>query len=95
MVTPYRPKPPRNRVAMSTRDLVRRMRKRLNKTTEGMEVAVAKVKNNAAIATKELEVKPDLMEEGSHGFSLDSGAAIRFVKLGGSMKWRSANGSRP
>ena len=31
------------------------------------------------------------MEEGSHGFSLDSGAAIKFVKLGGSMKWRSAN----
>jgi hypothetical protein len=30
------------------------MRKRLNKTTEGMEVEVAKVKNNAEIATKEL-----------------------------------------
>jgi Ni/Co efflux regulator RcnB len=57
MVTPYRPKPPRNRVAISTRDLARRMRKRLNKTTEGIEVAVAKVKNNAEIATKELEVK--------------------------------------
>ena len=35
----------------------RDMRKRLNKTTEGMEVAVAKVKNNAEIATKELEAK--------------------------------------
>jgi hypothetical protein len=57
MVTPYLPKPPRNRVAISTRDLARRMRKRLNKTTEGMEVEVAKVKNNAEIATKELEVK--------------------------------------
>jgi len=57
MVTPYRPKPPRHRVAISTRDLARRMRKRLNKTTEGMEVAVAKVKNNAEIATKELEMK--------------------------------------
>jgi len=33
------------------------MRKRLNKTTEGMEVAVAKVKNKAEIATKELEAK--------------------------------------
>ena len=39
---------------------------------------------------------PDLMEEGSHGFSCIQEAAIRFVKLGGSMKWRSArNGSRP
>jgi len=57
MVTPYRPKQPRNRVAISTRELARRMRKRLNKTTEGMEAAVAKVKNNAEIATKELEVK--------------------------------------
>ena len=34
-----------------------RMRKRLTKTTEGMEVAVAKVKNKAEIATKELEAK--------------------------------------
>jgi hypothetical protein len=33
------------------------MRKRLNKTTEGIEVAVAKVKNNAEIATKESEAK--------------------------------------
>jgi hypothetical protein len=57
MVTPYRPKPPRNRVAISTRELAGRMRKRLNKTTEGMEVAVAKVKNNTEIATKELEAK--------------------------------------
>jgi hypothetical protein len=53
MVTPYRPKPPRNRVAISTRELARRMRKRLNKTTEGIEAAVTKVKNNAEIATKE------------------------------------------
>jgi hypothetical protein len=53
MVTPYRPKPPRNRVAISTRDLARRMRKRLNKTTEGIDAAVAKVKNNAETATKE------------------------------------------
>jgi hypothetical protein len=57
MVTPYRPKPPRNRAAISTRDLVRRMRKRLNKTTEGIEAAVAKVKNNAETAIKELEAK--------------------------------------
>ena len=55
MVTPYRPKPQRNRVAISTRDLARRMRKRLNKTTEGIEAAVAKVKKDTAI--KELEAK--------------------------------------
>jgi len=54
MVTPYRPKPQRNRVAISTRDLARRMRKRLNKTTEGIEAAVAKVKNSAETATKEV-----------------------------------------
>jgi hypothetical protein len=53
MVIPYRPKPPRNRVAISTRDLARRMRKRLNKTTDGIEAAVAKVKNNAETAIKE------------------------------------------
>ena len=47
MVSLSRPKPPQNRVAISTRDLARRMRKRLNKTTEGIEAAVAKVKNNA------------------------------------------------
>jgi hypothetical protein len=57
MVTPYRPKSPRNHVAISTRDLARRMRKRLNKTTEGIEAAVAKVKNNAETAVKEVEPK--------------------------------------
>jgi hypothetical protein len=57
MVTPYRPKPPRNRVAITTRELARRMSKRLNKTTEGIEAAVAKVKNDAEIATKESEAK--------------------------------------
>jgi len=44
MVTLYRPKPPRNRVAIYTRELARRMRKRLNNTTEGIEAAVAKGK---------------------------------------------------
>ena len=57
MVTPYRPKPPRNRVAISTRELAGRMRKRLNKTTEGIEEAVAQVKNNAEVAAKESEAK--------------------------------------
>ena len=50
MVTSYRPKTSRNRVVISTRELAGRMRKRLNKTTEGIEAAVAKVKN-AEIAT--------------------------------------------
>ena len=57
MVTSSRPKPPRNRVAVSTRDLARRLRKRLNKSTEEIEAAVAKVKNNAETAIKELEAK--------------------------------------
>ena len=60
MATSSRPKLPRNRVVISTRDLARRMRKRLNKTTEEIEVAVARVGNNAETAIKELEVKrPD------------------------------------
>jgi hypothetical protein len=55
---PYRPKPPRNRVAISTRDLARRLRKRLNKTTEGIEAAVAKVKSNEETSIhKESEAK--------------------------------------
>ena len=57
MVTPYRLKPSRNPMAISTRDLARRMRKRLNKTTEGIEEAVAQVKNNAEVAAKESEAK--------------------------------------
>jgi hypothetical protein len=57
MVTSSRAKLPRNRVASSTRDLARRLRKRLNKTTEEMEAAVTKVKNNAETAIKELEAK--------------------------------------
>ena len=57
MVTPYRPKPPRNHVAVSTKDLARRMRKRLNRTTEEIEAAVARVKNNAETAIKESEAK--------------------------------------
>ena len=57
MPTSSRPKPPRNRVIISTMDLARRMRKRLNKTTEEIEAAVAKVGNNAETAIKELEAK--------------------------------------
>jgi len=47
MVTPYWPKPQRNRIAISTRALAKRWRKRLNKTTEEIEAAVEKVGNNA------------------------------------------------
>jgi hypothetical protein len=57
VATSFRSKQPRNRVLISTRDLARRMRKRLNKTTEEIEAAVAKVGNNAETATKELETK--------------------------------------
>jgi hypothetical protein len=57
VATSSRPKPPRNRVIISTRDLARRMRKRLNKTTEEIEAAVAKVGNNAETAIKELDAK--------------------------------------
>ena len=42
---------------VSTRDLARRLRKRLNKSTEETQAAVAKVKNNAETAIKELEAK--------------------------------------
>jgi len=44
-------------VVITTRDLARRIRKRLNKTTEEIEAAVAKVGNNAETAIKELEAK--------------------------------------
>jgi hypothetical protein len=74
------------------------MRKRLNKTTEGIEAAVAKVKNNAETAIKELEAKRTWWKRALQGFLQNAftGRLIRFVKLGGSMKWRSArNGSRP
>ena len=64
MATSFRAKPSRNRVVISTRDLARRMRKRLNKATkrlneatEEIELAVAKVGNNAEPAGKELDAK--------------------------------------
>ena len=47
MVTPYKPKAPRNRIAISTKALARRWRERLNKTTEEMGAAVEKVGANA------------------------------------------------
>ena len=47
MVTPYKPKPPRNRIAIPTKALARRWRERLNKTTEEMGAAVEKVGANA------------------------------------------------
>ena len=40
-----------------TRDLARRWRKRLDKSTEEIEAAVAKVGNNATSVIKELETK--------------------------------------
>jgi len=54
MVTPYRPKPPRNRIAISTKALARRWRKRLDKTTEEIEAAVEKVGNKAETAKADI-----------------------------------------
>jgi hypothetical protein len=50
MVTPSRPKRPQNRIAISTKALARRWRKRLDQTTEEIEAAVKKVGNNAETA---------------------------------------------
>jgi hypothetical protein len=57
MITSSRPKPSRNCVNISTKDLARGWRKRLNKSTEEIEAAVAKVGNNAETVIKELETK--------------------------------------
>ena len=57
MVTSSRPKPSRNRVDISTTDSARQWRKRLNKSTEEIAAAVAKVGNNAETVIKELETK--------------------------------------
>jgi len=54
MVTPYKPKPPRNRIAISTKALARRWRERLNKTTEEMGAAVEKGGANAEAVAREL-----------------------------------------
>ena len=50
MVTPSRPKLPQDRIAISTKTLARRWRKRLNETTEEIEAAVEKVRKNAETA---------------------------------------------
>lgn len=52
-----RPKPARNTIDVSTKDLARRWRKRLGKPTEKIEAALAKVGNNAESVIKELESK--------------------------------------
>jgi hypothetical protein len=57
VATLSRPKRLRNREVISTRDLARRMRKRLSKTTEELDAAVAKVENKAETAAKTLEAK--------------------------------------
>ena len=57
MATLSRPKPPRNREVISSRDLASRMRKRLSKTTEELDAAVAKVGNKAETAAKALDAK--------------------------------------
>ena len=52
-----KPKPSRNCVDISTKVSVRQWRKRLGKSAEEVEAAVAKVGNNAETIIKELEVK--------------------------------------
>jgi hypothetical protein len=47
MITSSKPKPSRNRVDMSTTHTARQWRKRLNKSAEEIEAAVAKVGDNA------------------------------------------------
>ena len=54
MITSPRPKPSRNRVDMSTTHSARQWRKRLKKSAEEIEAAVAKVGNNAETVVKEL-----------------------------------------
>jgi hypothetical protein len=56
MLMSSRPSPPQNRVDISTRDLARRWRKRLDKSSEEIEAAVAKV-HKAASVIKELQTK--------------------------------------
>ncbi len=57
MLSCSRQKASRNRVDTSTSDLARRWRKRLDKSTEEIEAAVAKVGHNAETVIKELEIK--------------------------------------
>jgi hypothetical protein len=54
MITSSKPKPSRNRVDMSTTHTARQWRKRLNKSAEEIEAAVAKVGDNAETVIKEL-----------------------------------------
>ena len=57
VATLSRPKRLRNREVISTRELARRMRKRLSKTTEELDAAVAKVGNKADTAARALRAK--------------------------------------
>ena len=57
MITSSRPKPSRNQVDISTTHSARHWRKRLNKSAEDIEAAVAKVGNNAETVIKELGMK--------------------------------------
>jgi Protein of unknown function (DUF3606) len=52
-----KPKPSRNCVDISNKVSVRQWRKRLGKSAEEVEAAVAKVGNNAETVIKELEAK--------------------------------------
>jgi len=54
------PRPPRNRVDLSTKDLTRLWCKHFGKSKAQIEAAISKVGNNAATVSKELEARPAL-----------------------------------
>jgi hypothetical protein len=54
------PRPPRNRVDLSTKDLTRLWCKHFGKTKAQIEAAISKVGDNAATVSKELEARPAL-----------------------------------
>jgi Protein of unknown function (DUF3606) len=78
MVTPYKPKPPRNRIAISTKALARRWRERLNKTTEEMGAAVEKVGTNAEAVKA---TKGVLCEMSGHDPNPTSASVQRALRL--------------
>ena len=59
MLKKSRSKPARNRVDLSTKDLARHWCKHFGKPQEQIEAAIAKVGDNAATVSKELQTASD------------------------------------
>jgi hypothetical protein len=78
MVTPYKPKPPRNRIAISTKALARRWRERLNKTTEEMGAAVEKLAPTPRLSKR---TKGVLCEMSGHDPNPTSASVQRALRL--------------